>query len=136
MGFETDGFFQSAEDVAKSPSQKLLQYGTFVYGPGDIKYKGLNGDNKLMVVNLTLNDHGDLKVIDNTQPRYIYNARVGGSWKNFDLDIFLQGVGKRKWWGIGNTILPSIRHSTFYMVTNWISGHPADMQDKMQNPGW
>jgi TonB-linked SusC/RagA family outer membrane protein len=105
-GFETDGFFQSADDVAKSPSQKVLQTGNFQFGPGDIRYKDLNGDNKIDGGSVTLNDHGDLKVIGNTQPRYLYNARIGGSWKGFDLDIFVQGVGKRSWWGIGNTILP------------------------------
>jgi TonB-linked SusC/RagA family outer membrane protein len=105
-GFQTDGFFQSAEDVAKAPKQKLLQTGNFVFGPGDIKYKDLDGNDTLSGGQMTLVNHGDLKVIGNTQPRYIYNIRVGGSWKNFDVDIFIQGVGKRSWWGIGNTILP------------------------------
>jgi len=53
-----------------------------------------------------LSDHGDLKLIGNTQPRYLYNARVGGTWKNFDFDVFIQGVGKRAYWGIGNIVLP------------------------------
>jgi hypothetical protein len=105
-GFETDGLFQSADDVAKAPSQKTLQTGNFLFGAGDIRYKDLNDDNKIDGGKTTLDDHGDLKVIGNTQPRYIYNARIGGSWKNFDVDIFIQGVGKRSWWGIGNTILP------------------------------
>ena len=105
-GFQTDGFFQSAEDVTKAPTQKLLQTGNFVFGQGDIKYKDLDGNDTLSGGQMTLANHGDLKVIGNTQPRYIYNMRIGGSWKNFDIDIFIQGVGKRSWWGIGNTILP------------------------------
>jgi TonB-linked SusC/RagA family outer membrane protein len=105
-GFQTDGFFQSAEDVTKAPVQKLLQTGNFVFGPGDIKYKDLDGNDTLSGGQMTLANHGDLKVIGNTQPRYIYNMRIGGSWKNLDIDIFIQGVGKRSWWGIGNTILP------------------------------
>jgi hypothetical protein len=105
-GFETDGYFQSNEDVAKAPTQKLLQNGNFSYGPGDIRFKDLNGNDTISGGKMTLTDHGDLKVIGNTQPRYIYNVRVGGSWKGFDVDIFIQGVGKRSWWGIGNTILP------------------------------
>ncbi|WP_207510914.1 SusC/RagA family TonB-linked outer membrane protein [Longitalea luteola] len=105
-GFETDRFFESAEDVTKSPYQKNLETGNFDFGPGDIKYKDLDGNDTISGGRMTLEDHGDLKVIGNTQPRYIYNARIGGSWKNFDIDIFIQGVGKRSWWGIGNTILP------------------------------
>jgi TonB-linked SusC/RagA family outer membrane protein len=105
-GFETDRFFTSADDVTKSPSQKTLQSGNFVYGPGDIKYRDLNGDNKIDGGKMTLEDHGDLVKIGNTQPRYQYSVRLGGTWKNFDLDVYIQGVGSRKWWGIGNTVLP------------------------------
>ena len=106
-GFETDRYFVSADDVAKSPyQQKLITNSKFILGAGDIKYKDLNGNDTISAGNMTLTDHGDLKVIGNTQPRYIYNARIGGSWKNFDVDIFIQGVGKRSWWGVGNTVLP------------------------------
>lgn len=105
-GFETDGFFSSADDVTKSASQKALQTGNFIYGAGDIKYKDLNGDNSIDGGKVTVGDHGDLKVIGNTQPRYLYSARLGGNWKNVDVDVFIQGVGKRNWWGIGNTVLP------------------------------
>jgi len=111
-GFETDRYFTAndfnPDGTTKSniASQKTLQGGNFVYGPGDIKFKDLNGDGKIDGGKSTLTDHGDLKVIGNTQPRYQYSARVGGFWNNFDLDIFVQGIGKRQWWGIGNTILP------------------------------
>ncbi|AEV97591.1 hypothetical protein A4D02_30180 [Niastella koreensis] len=106
-GFETDRYFTSADDVAKSPSQqKLITNSKFVLGAGDIKYKDLDGNDTVSAGGMTLANHGDLKVIGNTQPRYIYNARIGGSWKNFDVDIFIQGVGQRSWWGIGNTVLP------------------------------
>ncbi|MEP7279593.1 MAG: TonB-dependent receptor [Bacteroidota bacterium] len=105
-GFQTAGFISSSADSAKIPSQKNLQTGLFTYGPGDIKYADLNGDGKIDGGKTTLPDHGDLKVIGNTQPRYQYSARLGGTWKNFDLDVFIQGVGERSIWGIGNTVLP------------------------------
>ncbi|MGZ3850430.1 MAG: SusC/RagA family TonB-linked outer membrane protein [Flavisolibacter sp.] len=105
-GFETDRYFTSDEDVQKSPSQTTLQNGNFVFGAGDVKYKDLNGDGIINGGKMTLADHGDLKVIGNTQPRYIYSARIGGSWKNFDLDVFVQGVGKRSFWGLGQTAIP------------------------------
>lgn len=105
-GFETAGFFQSAEDVSKSPSQVALQSGNFVYGPGDIKFKDLNHDGKIDGGKSTATDHGDLTIIGNTQPQYLYGAQVGGSWKNFDLYIFLQGVGERNMWGAGDMVIP------------------------------
>ncbi|WP_129715382.1 TonB-dependent receptor [Pedobacter sp. SYP-B3415] len=106
-GFETDGYFTSADDVKNSPSQFALQNGNFVYGVGDVKYKDLNGDGVINMGKTTLNDHGDLKVIGNTQPRYQYGARFGGTFKGFDLDIFMQGVGKRAYWGIGTMVIPA-----------------------------
>jgi TonB-linked SusC/RagA family outer membrane protein len=105
-GFETDRYFTSDEDVQKSPSQTTIQNGNFIYGPGDVKYKNLNNDGKIDGGKMTLADHGDLKVIGNTQPRYQYSFRLGGSYKGFDIDIFLQGVGKRQFWGLGNIAIP------------------------------
>ena len=108
-GFETDRYFTSAEDVASSPSQVGLQTGNFVYGPGDIKYKDLNGDNVISAGSSTLQDHGDLKVIGNTTPRYQYSFRIGGAWKGFDVDIYFQGIGKRQLWATGNEAIPYYR---------------------------
>lgn len=105
-GFETAGFFQSTEDVAKSPSQVGLQSGNFVYGPGDVKFKDLNHDGKIDAGNSTATNHGDLTVIGNNQPEYLYGAQIGGSWKNFDLYIFFQGVGKQNMWGLGDMVIP------------------------------
>jgi TonB-linked SusC/RagA family outer membrane protein len=105
-GFKTAGYFQSAEDVEKSPSQAALEQGNFVYGPGDIKFKDLNGDGKIDGGNSTATDHGDLTVIGNTQPHYMYGAQLGGNWKGFDLYVFLQGVGKRNLWGLGDMAIP------------------------------
>ncbi|MDB5021889.1 MAG: TonB-dependent receptor [Pedobacter sp.] len=110
-GFETDGFFSSAEDVAGSASQTKLQTGNFVFGPGDIKYKDLNGDGVISSGATTSGDHGDLKVIGNSQPRYQYGIRLGGNYKEFDFDAFVQGVGKRSYWGIGNMIIPAYQNA-------------------------
>jgi TonB-linked SusC/RagA family outer membrane protein len=108
-GFETDGYFQSADEVTKAPSQVGLANGNFVYGAGDIRYKNLNGDSVISGGKLTVKDPGDLKVIGNDQPRYQYSARLGGTWKGFDLDIFIQGVGKRDYWGTGDISIPLYR---------------------------
>ncbi|WP_132054448.1 SusC/RagA family TonB-linked outer membrane protein [Pseudocnuella soli] len=105
-GFETDRYFESADDVTKSPSQTILQSGNFVFGPGDVKYKDLNGDNVINGGKMSLSDPGDLKVIGNNQPRYQYGIRLGGTFKGIDADIFIQGVGKRDYWGLGNVSVP------------------------------
>jgi TonB-linked SusC/RagA family outer membrane protein len=105
-GFETDRYFATGEDLSKLPSQTSIQNGNFVYGPGDVKYVDRNGDNIINGGKMSVNDPGDLKIIGNDQPRYQYSARLGGAYKGFDLDVYIQGVGKRDFWGLGNIAVP------------------------------
>jgi len=114
-GFETDRLFRgddfNADGTVKNgiASQKNLEQGMFVYGPGDIKFKDLDGDGVIGAGKGTPEDHGDLKVIGNTTPRYQYSFRLGGEWKGFDLDAFFQGVGKRDVWTVSAFVMPMMR---------------------------
>ncbi len=122
-GFETERYFDrndfdwdGSKYVAKKDAngkplfdQTPLENGQFHYGPGDVKFKDLNGDGKIDGGKGTKEDHGDLKVIGNAMPRYEYSFRLGGSWKGFDIDLFFQGVGKRDMWATGSTIIPMVQ---------------------------
>ena len=55
----------------------------------------MNNDGKIDKGKNTKDDHGDLDIIGNTTPRFSYGISLGAQWKGFDLNIFLQGVGKR-----------------------------------------
>ena len=57
----------------------------------------------------TADNHGDLKVIGNSTPRYESSGRIGLDYKGFDLDIFFQGVGSRQIWASGNLIIPGFQ---------------------------
>jgi TonB-linked SusC/RagA family outer membrane protein len=91
-GYETVGYFKSAEDVASSPSQNSI-YSRWT--PGDIKYADLNGDGKIDWGDNTLNNSGDKKVIGNGTPRYSFGVTLNADYKGVDFNVFLQGVGKR-----------------------------------------
>ncbi len=119
-GFETERYFTEDDFVGKDEkgnwipkegvaSQIGLQSGSFKYGPGDIKFKDLDGDGVISGGKGTINDHGDLKVIGNALPRYEYSFRLGGAWKGFDIDMFFQGVGKRQWWSTSAFVMPLTR---------------------------
>lgn len=133
-GFETDGYFQSADDIAKSPSQSALEKGNFTYGVGDIKFKDLNGDGKIDGGNSTATDHGDLTVIGNTQPQYLYGAQLGGSWNGFDLYVFFQGVGKRNLWGLGDVIIPMYSGAQILYKNQLDYWTPQNTHAKYPNP--
>lgn len=114
-GFETDRLFTKDDFNADGSykegiaSQKGLEQNGFIYGPGDIKFKNLDGNDVIDGGKGTADDHGDLKVIGNTTPRYQYSFRLGGTWKGFDIDAFFQGVGKRDVWSTGAFVIPMSR---------------------------
>ncbi len=104
-GYETAGLFQSDDEIGHAPSQTAI-WGT--WHPGDVRYKDLNGDNKIDYGNNTLSNPGDQKVIGNGTPQYSYGFTLSLGYKGFDFQAFLQGVGKRDYapgwstffWGI------------------------------------
>lgn len=81
--------------------QTYLESGTFLFGPGDVKFLDLNGDGYIDNGSGTKGDSGDMTVIGNSTPRYQYGLRLGADYKGFDFSIFFQGVGKRDLWGGG-----------------------------------
>jgi len=125
-GYETDRFF-TADDFQRDANGNFIlangkyvmkdgvatqtrwESGTFFYGPGDIKYKDLNGDGKIDIGTNTVDNPGDQRVIGNTTPRYQYGIRLGLDWKNFDLNLFVQGVGSRQMWANGPVAIPGYR---------------------------
>ncbi|WP_339864381.1 TonB-dependent receptor [uncultured Algoriphagus sp.] len=125
-GYETDRLFTEDDFVKDAngefvldngkyvmnegiPSQELYESGWFYYGPGDVKYKDLDGDGAITFGENTEENHGDLKVIGNSTPRYQYGVRLGMDFKGIDLSFFVQGVGKRDYWANGPIMIPGYR---------------------------
>lgn len=124
-GYETDRFFteddciKSADgsytlDTSKVASQKLFETGNFKFGPGDIKYKDLNGDGKIDYGANTVEDHGDLKVIGNTRPLFEYSFNLGLTYKGFDISAFFQGVGRKNVIPLGSVGTPGFTYEAMF----------------------
>ena len=94
-GLTADGLFQSQEEIDSYMSQTGLQ--NTKYRPGDVKYVDISGDGKLAWGQETIYDkeHTDKSIIGNSTPRYQFGFTLGAEYKNFDLEMFFQGVGKR-----------------------------------------
>ena len=131
-GFETDRYFTEDDFNGKDANGKWIykegiadqtgiQTDNFVYGPGDIKYKDLDGNKVIDGGKGTADDHGDLKVIGNTMPRCEYSFHLGGSWKGLDLDLFFQGVGKRDMWTQSSFVFPLMRDADKALYANQTS---------------
>ncbi len=74
---------------------------------GDIMYADLDGKDGITKGGQTLGDHGDLKVIGNNTPRYLFGLDMNANYKGFDMRLFFQGVMKRDYtsssmmfWGV------------------------------------
>lgn len=82
VGLKRDGYFQNIEEIqgAAVPEGITVQ-------PGDNRYVDANNDGKI--------DDNDKFIFGNPFPRYTYGVTYTLDYKNFDLSIFVQGVGKR-----------------------------------------
>ncbi|MFA6086215.1 SusC/RagA family TonB-linked outer membrane protein [Mucilaginibacter sp.] len=98
-GYETAGYFTSAQDIANSPKQTLIKASnTGQLLPGDIKFRDLNNDGVIDYGDQTVTKPGDRKIIGNSTPRYTYGIGVDADWNNFSFSAFFQGVAKRDWY--------------------------------------
>ena len=155
-GYETDRFF-TEDDFVKDingdfvleegtyvmkdgiPTQEAFESGWFFYGPGDIKYKDLNGDGKVDYGTNSIDDHGDLKRIGNELPRYQYSFRIGADWKGFDMSVFFQGVGKRDYWATGPVFIPGYRPAEGWYKHQedyWTPDNPDAFYPRPTNHDW
>jgi TonB-linked SusC/RagA family outer membrane protein len=111
----TSGYSEMAAGI---PSQSGIElaYSWFQYGPGDVKYKDLDGNGVIDWGNNTPENPGDMKRIGNTTPRFEYNGRLSLEWKGVDFELFIQGVGKRDYWAASPVTIPGYKKSdaTFY----------------------
>ena len=93
FGYVVEGLYQSNLDIAASPPSTLG-----AYAPGDFKYKDVDGDGVITP--------DDRTVIGNPTPDFTYGVSTNLAYKNFSLDIDVQGVyGNEVWrnWGNGST---------------------------------
>jgi TonB-linked SusC/RagA family outer membrane protein len=92
-GYVVEGVYQSYADILASPPSSVGDY-----GPGDLKYKDVNGDGKV--------DANDRTIIGNPTPDLTFGFSGNIRYKNFSLAADFQGVyGNEIWreWGNGAT---------------------------------
>jgi TonB-linked SusC/RagA family outer membrane protein len=78
-GYIVEGIYQSYSDKLGSPVNT-----EFSYGPGDLKYRDINGDGKINTADRTF--------IGNPTPDFAYGGTISVSFKGFDLGMDVGGV--------------------------------------------
>ncbi len=111
-GYEVVGLARTDEEMtaylASHPQTSIGEN----WGAGDIMYRNLDSNPAINAGASTVEDHGDLKVIGNSTPRFAYSFNLEGRWRFIDIRAFFQGVGKRDYF-IGNSG-SGIGTSTFF----------------------
>jgi TonB-linked SusC/RagA family outer membrane protein len=87
IGYETDGIWQTAEEIASSP---IAQPGA---QPGDFKYVDQNGDNEI-----SFGDNSDRTMIGSPIPDFTMGLNVNANYKGIDLTANVTAV-------VGNEII-------------------------------
>lgn len=102
FGYEYAGIIRSNSQLEE---YKKLEGVPANLGIGDVMYRDVDGDGKITAYGDPENGYnGDLVYLGNKLPRYTFSTNIDLSYKRFDLNIFLQGVGQRdaiKWSDFG-----------------------------------
>lgn len=126
-GYQTDGLFQTAEEVKNYPTI------TTGRGPGDVKYVDLNGDRKI--------DANDRTVIGKSFPDLMYSFNGNVGYKNFELTLFFQGAagvdsrisGALSENGNNEGFVPKIVTSDYWTPTNTNARFPRPLKRDLFN---
>jgi hypothetical protein len=92
FGYLSDGTIKTEAQLAEY--KKLGGTVPARIGLGDMMYRDIDGDGKITAFGDD-GQSGDLVYLGNRLPRYTYSSSIDLSYRNLDLNIFLQGVGKR-----------------------------------------
>lgn len=115
-GYVVEGLYQSYADKLASPV--VVGYD---YGPGDFKYKDVNGDGRI--------DATDRTMIGNPTPDFIYGLNARLTYKQLDFSIDFNGVyGNEiyRYWGSSELPFTTFNYPQFKMnrwrgegTSNW-----------------
>ena len=95
-GYEVEGVFQSYADILGSPASTIGDV-----GPGDFKFKDINGDGKI--------SPDDRTMIGDPTPDFTYGISVGADYKGVFANVDFYGVyGNEVFrnWGNGSSFAP------------------------------
>jgi len=120
-GYQVEGVYQSYADKLASPVNTLGDY-----GPGDLKFKDVNGDNKI--------NSDDRVKIGNPTPDFTYGFSGTLNYKGFDLVVDFQGVyGNEVWRNWGNGASYAVFNYRDARLGRWTGAGTSNWEPKVGN---
>ncbi len=97
------GLFADEEDVLNSPRQTYVGVGNVL--PGDIKYKDINGDDRI-------DDYDIVPLEYNNTPQIQYGFAGEFRYRNWNLSVLFEGVSRVKYFSGGAGFFPFVNQAT------------------------
>ena len=136
-GFEFGGFFESQEQIDNFYGEgvpyvnDLIQlHEGYLTKPGDVILLDHNGNHRVDKGSQTVDDPGDMKIVGNKHPRYMYSFTLNLEWNGIYASAMFQGIGKQGWYPSGESIIWGQYHRPYgnalaWTVNNaWTPEHP------------
>lgn len=116
-GYVSDGYYQNWDDVNNSPK---LSSGA---RPGYVKYKKIYEGEGVDPMQI---DSRDQVYLGDQFPHFEYGLNLSAGWRNFDLTMFFQGVGKKAAYMSGIGLKPFASGSNLYkhQLDSWTPENP------------
>jgi TonB-linked SusC/RagA family outer membrane protein len=133
QGYPLDSYYGYVFDGVIRTQKQLDDYKKLGGVPSDIKigdamFKDLNGDGKISLYGDKPGENGDVEYLGTLTPRFNFGVNINVSYKNFDLGIFAQGVGKRTIFREGDYAMPWSawwrQPPLFYFGKTWNEDRP------------
>lgn len=110
-GYPIDSYFAYVYDGVIHNQAELDAYSKLEgvpanIGIGDAKFKDLNQDGKISTYGDDPDDNGDAVFAGSMTPRFNFGLNLGAKYRNFDISVFFQGVGKRTLFREGEYAMP------------------------------
>lgn len=106
-GYQSDGIFQSADEIRNAPKYSMIDNARLI--PGDIKLVDRNHDQVI--------DEKDKIILNSENPKFTFGINLGAKWKWFDASFFFQGAA-----GVARYFTDEM-----YGEFNGDSGHPSKL---------
>jgi TonB-linked SusC/RagA family outer membrane protein len=142
QGYPINTYFAYVFDGLIRTQQQLDAYKKLGGVPSDIQigdamFKDVNGDGKISAYGNKPGDNGDVVNVGTITPRYNFGVNLSARYSNFDVSIFLQGVGKRTLFRTGEYSIPWSdwwrQPPAFYYGQTWNADRPNAKYPELSN---
>ena len=78
-----------------------------------------NGNHRVDKGSQTVDDPGDMKIVGNKHPRYMYSFTLNLEWNGIYASAMFQGIGKQGWYPSGESIIWGQYHRPYGNALAW-----------------